>query len=127
VVWGEAGAGCSASGSHAFKARPGHHLAPQPLSTGRNVFEELGHGFTLLSFDRDEAAADAFMQSAAAQRVPLKVVRDTRERGRERYEAGLVLVRPDQFVAWAGDQPAPSASEILKRASGAGDGVQSLS
>jgi 2-polyprenyl-6-methoxyphenol hydroxylase-like FAD-dependent oxidoreductase len=127
VVWGEAGAGCSASGSHAFKARPGHHLAPQPLSTGRNVFEELGTGFTLLSFDRDEAAAEAFAQSAAAQRVPLKVVRDTLEGGRERYEAGLVLVRPDQFVAWAGDQPIPSASEILKRSRGADEGVKSLS
>jgi 2-polyprenyl-6-methoxyphenol hydroxylase-like FAD-dependent oxidoreductase len=127
VVWGEASAGCSASGSHAFKARPGHHLAPQPLSTGRNVFEELGPGFTLLSFGRDEVAAEAFLQSAAAQRVPLKVVRDTWTGGRERYEAGLVLVRPDQFVAWAGDQPDPSPSEIMKRSLGAGDGLQSLS
>ena len=39
---------CSAVGSHAFAARAGHHLAPQPLSSGRNVFEELGDGFTLL-------------------------------------------------------------------------------
>jgi hypothetical protein len=97
------------------------------LSTGRNVFEELGPGFTLLSFDRDEAAVEAFVHAAAAQQFPLKVVRDTPKGGRERYEAGLVLVRPDQFVAWAGDQPVRSASEILKRSRGAGDGLQSLS
>jgi cysteine desulfurase/selenocysteine lyase len=42
-------------GDHSFKARAGHHLAPQTLSSGRNVFEELGEGFTLLAFG---AAAD---------------------------------------------------------------------
>src|SRR5581483_6067548 len=53
IVWGAPGATCSAVGSHAFAARAGHHLAPQPLSSGRNVFEELGEGFTLLCLDGD--------------------------------------------------------------------------
>ncbi|HEX2555706.1 MAG TPA: FAD-dependent monooxygenase [Microvirga sp.] len=118
AVWGDDGAGCSASGSHAFKARAGHHLAPQPLSSGRNVFEALGSGFTLLGFDPDEAAVEAFVQAARAARVPLTVVQDSREGGRERYEAGLVLVRPDQFVAWAGDRGPHDASRILQRVVG---------
>ena len=46
----------TAHGKHVFKARAGHHLAPQPLSSGRNVFEELGRGFTLLAFGADDAA-----------------------------------------------------------------------
>ncbi|MDB5406859.1 MAG: Monooxygenase, FAD-binding, partial [Rhodospirillales bacterium] len=39
VVAGPPGAICSAHGNHTFAARAGHHLPPQPLSSGRNVFE----------------------------------------------------------------------------------------
>ena len=49
VVDGPADGHCSALGSHMFIARPGHHLAPQPLSDGRSVFDALGDGFTLLA------------------------------------------------------------------------------
>ena len=34
--------------------------------------------------------------------LPLKIIRDSRTGGRERYEAAHILIRPDQFVAWAG-------------------------
>ena len=51
VVIGPPGGKSTAHGKHVFKARAGHHLAPQMLSSGRNVFEELGRGFTLLAFD----------------------------------------------------------------------------
>ena len=44
VVFGPPGGVSSAHGSHTFKARAGHHLPPQLLSSGRNVFEELGRG-----------------------------------------------------------------------------------
>ncbi len=47
VVAGVVGGVSGAHGEHSFAARPGHHLAPQPLSSGRNVFEELGRGFSL--------------------------------------------------------------------------------
>lgn len=50
-----------------------------------------------------------------ALRIPLKIVRDSRADGRERYEAAFVLVRPDQFVAWASDDTSVDAIEILKR------------
>jgi hypothetical protein len=35
--------------------------------------------------------------------VPLKIIRDTRSGEREAYGCKLILVRPDQFVAWCGD------------------------
>ena len=70
VVCGPTGAACSALGSHAFKARAGHHLAPHPLSSGRNVFEELGDGFTLLSLDADRAASNAFETAAEELQHP---------------------------------------------------------
>ena len=42
VVIGPPGGKTTAHGQHSFKARSGHHLPPQQLSSGRNVFEELG-------------------------------------------------------------------------------------
>ena len=117
IVWGPPGGQSSAKGGHQFEARAGHHLTPQPLSTGRNVFDALGRDFTLLSFGDDDTGPAAFQAAAQAERLPLTVVADTREGGRDRYGHPLVLVRPDQFVAWAGEMPADAGS-VLRRAAG---------
>jgi hypothetical protein len=45
-------------------------------------------------------------------------VHDTRVGGREVYEAGLVLVRPDQYVVWSGDLARGGARAVLERAIG---------
>jgi 4-hydroxyisophthalate hydroxylase len=119
IVWGPPGSRCSALGAHTFRAQAGHHLAPQPLSCGRVIFEELGEGFTLLGLDADNAVLLAFAKVAEKLRIPLKIVRDSRAGGRERYEAALVLVRPDQFVAWASEASSVDATEILARSIGA--------
>lgn len=119
VVWGPAGGVCSIHGKHTFEAVPGHHLAPQPLSSGRNVFEELGTGFTLLAFDAPEGAAQQFAQAAKAHNLPLKVLTDSFQGGREAYGRRLALVRPDQYVVWAGDAAPPDPAAVLKRVAGA--------
>ena len=118
VVLGPPGGRSSAHGSHTFVARPGHHLPPQPLSCGRDVFDALGDGFTLLALD---AAADdvrAFQEVAAAAGVPLEVVRDSLAGGREQYGARLVLVRPDQFVAWTGDVAPDDVAALMSTVTG---------
>jgi 2-polyprenyl-6-methoxyphenol hydroxylase-like FAD-dependent oxidoreductase len=113
VVVGPPGGVSSAVGAHRFEARPGHHLAPLPVRPGRNAFEELGPGFTLLTFAPDDAGPFA----AAARGIPLKVVPCTDAEARAKYAATHILVRPDQFVAWAGDSAA-EAPAILARATG---------
>jgi 2-polyprenyl-6-methoxyphenol hydroxylase-like FAD-dependent oxidoreductase len=118
IVWGPAGGVCSAVGSHACAARAGHHLTPQPLSSGRNVFDELEEGFTLLALDADGRVARAFEKAADKLGAPLKIVEDNRTGGREKYDAGLVLVRPDQFVAWASDDSLGDPAAVLARAIG---------
>ncbi len=118
VVLGPPGAACSAHGEHTFKARAGHHLPPQALSSGRNVFEELGSGFTLLALQADDSAVHAFRRTANELRVPLKVVQDTASAARDAYEARFVLVRPDQYVVWTGDGAADDAGKLLRRVTG---------
>ena len=120
VVAGPPGGICTAHGEHMFKARAGHHLAPQPLSSGRNVFEELGTGFTLLAFDADDAAVDAFSRGGADLNVPLKIVRDSYADERTAYEARLILVRPDQYVVWCGDDAPADAGALMDKVTGRG-------
>ena len=120
VVHGPPGGRSSAHGSFTFKARAGHHLPPRTLTSGRNVFEDLGSGFTLLAFGAAPQAVEAFEQAAKSLRVPLRVVRDTFDGGREDYGGRLVLVRPDQHIAWVGDAAPTDAGAVLGKAVGRG-------
>ena len=118
VVAGPPGAVCGARGAHRRAARPGHHLAPAGLSDGRNVFDALGRGFTLLALDAPARAVAAFESAARERGVPLEVVRDRLAGDRRAYGARLVLVRPDQHVAWAGDAAPLSASVLMSKVAG---------
>jgi 2-polyprenyl-6-methoxyphenol hydroxylase-like FAD-dependent oxidoreductase len=117
---------CSSAGSHRFEARAGHHLAPATLANGHNVYEALGPGWALLAVDADPRAVEAFEQAAAERRMPLSVICDPGGGEIDRYAARLVLVRPDQFVAWASPSPTLAVDEIrhlLLRSSGETDPV----
>src|SRR5439155_34757 len=119
IVFGPPGGVSSAHGSHTFKARAGHHLPPQQLSSGRNVFEELGPEFTLIAFDAADTTVADFESAAKARGVPLKVIRDSYRDGRTAYEARLILVRPDRYVAWLSDTAPARADAVIARAVGA--------
>ena len=114
IVFGPWDGKTTAHGVHSLKARAGHHLSPQMLSTGRNVFEELGRDFTLVRFGAD---GNNFERAALARGVPLKIVRDAAPAARHNYEVPLILVRPDQHVAWAGETAA-DADAIIQRVTG---------
>ena len=119
LMFGPPGAETNAKGAHTFKAQPGHHLAPQLLSSGRNVFEELGSGFCLIALDATDATVTLFAQAAEAMGIPLTIVRDTFADKRTAYEAKLILVRPDHFVAWCANEAPADARAILRKAIGA--------
>jgi len=125
-VRGPAGASGGVRGPHSVRARAGHHLAPAALSSGGNVFERLAGGFTLLALTGDrrhagqERPAAGFLAAASALRVPLRVITDTFDGQRAGYGRRFILIRPDQYVAWTGDDPPADPAALLRRAAGAG-------
>ena len=50
--------------------------------------------------------------------LPLKIIEDSYADGREAYGARMVLVRPDQFIAWTGDTAPADATALLRMMSG---------
>jgi 4-hydroxyisophthalate hydroxylase len=102
--------------SHA--ARAGHHLSPRVLSSGENVFTRLGEGFTLIALDADATSVEAFGDAARSCRVPLEIIRDSLADDRAAYDARLILVRPDQYIAWSGLVAPDDPVEVLTRAAG---------
>ena len=118
VVIGPPGGDSTAHGKHVFKARAGHHLAPQALSSGRDVFEELGRASRCWRSMSRTRRCGSFEQAAAALDVPLKVVRDSYRDGRRSYETRMILVRPDQFIVWIGDNGPDDPMRLMSKVTG---------
>ena len=98
-------------------ACPGGRAPHVWLADGRSLYDALGFEFTLLQLGGKADAADAFRAAAKALNVPLLVVPLTSDEARDLYGADLALIRPDQIVAWRGND-ANTAAAVLRRAIG---------
>ncbi len=95
---------------------PGSQL-PHFWVDGRSVFDLLGDGYTLLQFG-DQVPGDdtAGMLSAFADAgIPLAHVRVPVQPAP--FGSLLILVRPDQHIAWRGDR-VPAAAQLAARVAG---------
>jgi 2-polyprenyl-6-methoxyphenol hydroxylase-like FAD-dependent oxidoreductase len=81
---------------------PGARPPSVYLNDGRALFDLFGKGFTLLRFA--DVDAEPLAEAARQRGVPLDVVDVRDDHARRLYERDLVLVRPDQHVAWRGDR-----------------------
>ena len=101
-------------------ARVGARLPHLWLGPARSLYDELGDELTLLVLAGGHEGAAARIAGAAAEaHVPLRVLELDDERFRT-YGAELVLVRPDQCVAWCGDEPPADVRDLIDRIRGAG-------
>jgi 2-polyprenyl-6-methoxyphenol hydroxylase-like FAD-dependent oxidoreductase len=100
-------------------AHPGC-LAPHLwLADGSSLYDHFGPGFTLLVTDCDERVADGLSNAAAKRSMPFKVLAPANERLRQRYEARFALIRPDQHVAWRGNDIPADCDALLAQVTGA--------
>ena len=104
---------------------PGHYrpsaapgcIAPHLwLGDDLSLYDRFGEGFTLLA-TRDGAEGDMAQAKADAARldIPLTLLTPRDPRLHPLYQAALVLIRPDQHVAWRGDTW-PGAATLARAA-----------
>ncbi len=99
-------------------ARPGARLPHVWLPDGASLYDRLGNGLSLLRL-RDDVDGTAFIELAADRGVPLTVVELRGQSLEDLYGASLLLVRPDQHVAWRGTSvDRATAGTLLERIRG---------
>ncbi|MGQ2978850.1 MAG: FAD-dependent oxidoreductase [Polaromonas sp.] len=105
------------AGSYQPSASPGGRAPHAWLEDGSSLYDSFGFEWTLLALGPDAPATRRFVDGAAALGLDLRVVTHTSASLRALYEAPLVLIRPDQIVAWRGSQDS-QAQQVLAQASG---------
>jgi hypothetical protein len=104
---------------YASIAKPGHRAPHVWLEEGVALYDRLGPGLALVDLGAAESEVAALSAAAHAQGVPLEVIAVEDPQVRELYGAALVLVRPDQHVAWRGDTVDGSPEQLIGTVSGA--------
>jgi 2-polyprenyl-6-methoxyphenol hydroxylase-like FAD-dependent oxidoreductase len=87
------------------------------LRDGRSLYDALGSDFTLLRFDPKLEVGD-LVAAAAHRGVPLAVFDVDADEAAALYPRKLLLSRPDQHVAWRGDQPPDDPMALIDRVRG---------
>ena len=97
---------------------PGCRMPHFWLDAKTSLYDALGPWFTLVRFDSSVGVRGA-EETAAAQGVPLAVVDAPAQPEADGFRHALVLVRPDQHVAWRGDAIPEARGPWLDRVRGA--------
>lgn len=95
-------------------ATPGGRMPHFWLADGRSVFDVLGFDWSLVIVAGDAfEPAKQFGSAARRLGIALEVVDLTREGVGSLYEGDLLLVRPDQIVAWRGTAATAQPDQLL--------------
>ena len=95
---------------------PGVHLPHVFLEPGLSIHDKLGRYFTLIALTPTNTAA--VRQAAEAADIPVEIVELNRPDLLPIYERPLLLVRPDQHIAWRGDRLPDDVNGLLSLAAG---------
>lgn len=103
-------------------AVPGGRAPHLWLTDERSLFDAFGFEWTLLRLGRGPPPADRFLAGSRRRGLDLTVLDVPSPQARDLYEAPLVLIRPDQVVAWRGvaDRDADAALGLATGRSGEG-------
>lgn len=98
-------------------ASPGGRPPHAWMDDGTSLFDHFHSEWTLLALGPEAPSTATFEVAAQALSVDLRVVRLKQMSLRELYEAPLALIRPDQIVAWRGNN-VDDATRVLTRVMG---------
>ncbi|WP_246524894.1 FAD-dependent monooxygenase [Sphingobium phenoxybenzoativorans] len=98
------------------RTNPGSRLPHIFLKDGSSLFDRLGMYFTLLIFG--DADTSALETAAEKLDIPMEILRIDEPDAREIYERNLILVRPDQHIAWRGDSVPDNSEDMLMLVTG---------
>lgn len=83
-------------------AAPGGRAPHAWLDDSQSLFDLFGFEWTLLRLGESAPSAKSLLTAAAAAGMPLAIVHVQSNILQPLYEAPLVLIRPDQIIAWRG-------------------------
>jgi hypothetical protein len=99
-------------GVYAPSAAAGNRLPHKWLAGHHSLFDSLGSDYSLVG-EVNLAPGRQLREAAASLRIPLAAVQLDCQVAKDLFAAPLVLVRPDQHVAWRGSRA--SDPEALMR------------
>ena len=99
-------------------SHPGGRAPHAWLEDGSPLFDHFSNGFTLLKLGTVNINTDSFVNRAANLRIPLVLYENTSKDLFRLYKYNLVLIRPDQYVAWRGNNIPEDLDSVLNRVSG---------
>ncbi|MBS9437973.1 monooxygenase [Photorhabdus noenieputensis] len=89
-------------------------LTPAP-GTRISLFDILGTGFSLLRVGAYFPAVSELLDQAYQRKIPIKIIDLSGSDAWQLYQARLLLVRPDQYIAWKGDEVPHNIGSILDK------------
>jgi 2-polyprenyl-6-methoxyphenol hydroxylase-like FAD-dependent oxidoreductase len=96
---------------------PGVRAPAVRLADGTQLFDRLGPGFTLVDLS-GRALGEPVVKEAARRSVPMTHLHVDDADVRACWERDLVLVRPDQHVAWRADRVPDDPETVVARVTG---------
>jgi 2-polyprenyl-6-methoxyphenol hydroxylase-like FAD-dependent oxidoreductase len=100
-------------------ATPGGRAPHAWLEDGRSLYDAFGFDFSLLRLGPRPPDAAGFIEAARRRGMKLTIVDLPDPAPRDLYQADLVLIRPDQIVAWRGNAVPGDPDRLLAAATGA--------
>jgi 2-polyprenyl-6-methoxyphenol hydroxylase-like FAD-dependent oxidoreductase len=101
-------------------ATPGARAPHLWVGEGKSIFDRFGRDLTLLRLGGANRDASGLEAAARSRGASLDVVDVSLPEARDLYGRDLVLVRPDQHIAWRGNSPPADPRSVIDRALGFG-------
>lgn len=96
---------------------PGCRAPAVRLRSGEQLLDHFGRGFTLVDLSDGESGKE-MAASAARRGIPITYVALADDRAASVWARRFVLVRPDEHIAWCGDEIPSDIGAVLDRVTG---------